>query len=496
MTERPEAEGDAEHRLPASALQELFLFESLTGEQLAWLSENGRVEPFAAARTVFAEGSAAACFYVLLEGTITLTRRVAGEDVEVVRTSQRGAYTGATQAYLAERTEQTYSASMVAISDCTFFVLPAAVFAQVMQEWFPMAMHLLEGLFFGMRNSQQIVAQRERLVALGSVTAGLTHELNNPAAAAVRATAALRERFAGMRHKLATLASGELDPSQLGALTALQEAAVERARAAPKLSPLAASDAEDELADWLANRGVADSWSMAPIFVAAGLGVAEAAEIAGAVDVRDGAPQICDGAFHWLAYTLETEALISEIADATTRVSTLVGAAKQYSQLDRAPYQLLDLHDGLDSTLVMLAHKIPPGVQVVKDYDRTLPRLPAYGAELNQVWTNLIDNALAALGGAGTLTLRTRAQEAAALVEVIDTGPGIAPEILHRVFEPFFTTKAVGDGTGLGLDISFRIVVNRHHGDLRVHSEPGDTRFEVRLPLSPSADRADLTVPT
>src|ERR1700730_10600511 len=175
---------------------------------------------------------------------------------------------------------------------------------------------------------------------------------------------------------------------------------------------------------------------------------------------------------------------MNEIEDATVRISTLVGAAKQYSQLDRAPHQTVDVHDLLDSTLTILAGKIPPGVRVVKEYDRSLPAIPAYAAELNQVWTNLIDNAVSAMGQTGVLTVRTSLDRDAGGGDIGDTGPGVPPEIRDRIFEPFFTTKPVGQGTGLGLDISWRIVVNRHHGDLRVESVPGDTRVQVRLPLA------------
>jgi len=199
-----------------------------------------------------------------------------------------------------------------------------------------------------------------------------------------------------------------------------------------------------------------------------------------------------DGAVRWLNYTVETELLMNEIEDSTTRISTLVGAARQYSQLDRAPFRVVDVHELLDSTLVMLAGKIGDGIRVVKDYDRGLPPIPVYAAELNQVWTNLIDNAVYAMGGTGTLTVRTARDGDRVLVEIGDTGPGVPADIRDRIFEPFFTTKEVGEGTGLGLDISWRIVVNKHHGDLRVESEPGNTRFQVCLPLTaPDAERED-----
>jgi signal transduction histidine kinase len=185
----------------------------------------------------------------------------------------------------------------------------------------------------------------------------------------------------------------------------------------------------------------------------------------------------------WLNYTVETELLMNEIEDSTTRISTLVAAARQYSQMDRAPYQNVDVHELLDSTLLMLGGKIGEGVRVVKQYDRTLPSIPGYGAELNQVWTNLIDNALAAMDGEGTLTIRTSRGDGHVIVSIGDTGPGVPEEIRSRIFQPFFTTKPFGQGTGLGLDICWRIVVNKHHGDLSVESVPGDTRFVVWLPI-------------
>ena len=189
------------------------------------------------------------------------------------------------------------------------------------------------------------------------------------------------------------------------------------------------------------------------------------------------------GAIHWLYYTIDTELLMKEITDSTTRISTLIGAAKHYSQMDRSPYQTADLRELLDSTLVMLAGKIPAGVTVVKDYEDTLPPVPSYAAELNQVWTNIIDNALQAMGDKGTLTIRTRRDDEYATVQITDTGPGIPAENKDRIFEPFFTTKPIGHGTGLGLDIAWRIVVNKHRGYLKVTSEPGATTFTVRLPL-------------
>jgi signal transduction histidine kinase len=463
-------------------LKTLFLFEALSDDQLEWLAGQGSVRSFPAGSTVFAEGDPAEGFFVLLSGTLALSRKVQGDDVETTRTDQRGAYMGATQAYLRDVDGgQTYLASMRAISDCEFFVLPADAFGTMIRDWFPMAIHLLEGLFFGMRNTQA-VSERQRLSALGSLTAGLMHELNNPAAATVRAAAALRTRVAGMRHKLGMLADGRIDPAQLGKLAQLQEAVIERAVKAPELTAMQASDLEDALADWMDERGVTAGWDLAPVFAAGGVNVDCLAEIAGSV-----APDLLDQSLRWIGYALETEQLMTDIEDAGNRISSLVAAAKQYSQLDRASHQWIDVHDGIISTLVLFKHKIGDGITIVKELDRTLPQIPAHPAELNQVWTNLIDNAVQAMDGAGTLTIRTRREGDCVVVEVCDTGPGVPPHLQKRVFEPFFTTKPVGEGTGLGLDISYRIVVNRHRGDLRLASKPGDTRFQVLLPRSEPA---------
>jgi signal transduction histidine kinase len=488
-------------------LRKLFLFEKLTDDQLAWLCRQGHVEHFEPG-PLYTEGEPARCLYVLLDGALVMSRRVGADDIETGRTSNVGVYAGAFMAYLGDRVPQLYNNSVRLTEPSRFFVLGADKFAQLVNDWFPMAVHLLEGLIFGSKSAQEAVGQRERLLALGSLSAGLTHELNNPASAAVRATAALRERVAGMRHKLGLIAVSPHPPTALRALVGLQEDAAERVAKAPSLSPLEAADREDALIDWIDEHGISGGWELAPVFAQAGLDTAwldqvaatmeaegpDAGELPGGPGDPRGLPPAgeqggaLEGALRWLAYTVETELLMNEIADSATRISSLVGAAKQYSQLDRAPYQVVDVHELLDSTLAMLVGKIGEGVTVVKDYQPGLPRIPAYPSELNQVWTNLIDNAAAAMDGHGTLTVRTALEPDRLLVEFADTGPGIPDDIRDRIFEPFFTTKPVGQGTGLGLDISWRIVVNRHHGDLRAVSVPGNTRLQVRLPLTAPQD--------
>jgi signal transduction histidine kinase len=281
-----------------------------------------------------------------------------------------------------------------------------------------------------------------------------------------------------MRHKLAMLAHNEIDPRLLQLLVDVQEDAVLGIASAPTLTAIEESEREDDLSAWLEAHAVTGGWELAPVFVGAGTTPEFLDKVA------DGAPpDLLDGALRWLAYTLETELLLGEITDSVTRISSLVDAAKQYSHMDRAPFERADIHDGLMSTLSMLAAKLH-GLTLVKDLDRSLPVVPIYGGELNQVWTNLIDNAVQAMDGNGTLTIRTSLDGDHIRVEIGDSGPGVPAELRQRIFEPFFTTKPVGQGTGLGLDISYRIVVGRHGGDLRVESQPGDTRFVVRLPLT------------
>jgi signal transduction histidine kinase len=472
---------DAPPRLSPAELKTLFLFEALEEDQLEWLSERGRVEVRSGGTSVYEEGEDATCFFVLLSGTLSMLRRVEDTEVETVRTNQRGVYSGATQAFVRTPDTSRYPNSVRAVTDCEFWVIDATEFGEKVRVWFPMAMHLLEGLMVGFRNSQSAIGARERLLSLGRLSAGLTHELNNPAAAAVRATAALRERVSKMRRKLAHLATAKVDPEGLTVLTELQEVAVEKMAKAEKLSPMQVADAEDVIGDWLDDHGVGDGWDLAATLVAAGVDEAWLDEIADTLP-----SELLSDGIHWVTYALETEQLMIEIEDSTERISHLVGAAKQYSQLDRAAHQEIDVQDGLISTLTMLNYKIKESGKITldKDFAADLPMIPAHPAELNQVWTNLIDNAIQAMPEGGTLTVRTRRDDDHVVVEIGDTGVGI-PENLHsKIFEPFFTTKPVGEGTGLGLDICYRVVTQRHGGDLRVVSRPGDTRFVVRLPVN------------
>ena len=460
-------------------LRSLFLFERLTDEQLDWLVERGEMRTYDTGAVMSREGAPATHLLVLVEGGLRLSRLVNGEELVTAETTHRGAYGGAVRSYVDG--DETYVGSMIATQPCRMFVLPAADFRSLMHKWFPMAVHLLDGLYVGIRNSEAQVRQREHLASLGTLSANLAHELNNPAAATVRATSQLRSRVAGMRHKLGLLSSGSIPPESLQGLVQMQERAVEvAAKADRSLGPVQLADLEDAVSDRLEELGVAAPYELAPVFAASGLDADWVSAAASCVD--ETVPGLREGALRWIAYTLETEALMDEIEDASSRISTLVAAVKEYSHMDAATEQDVDLHPGLDSTLVMLGAKLG-SVTVVREYDRSLPPVPARPAELNQVWTNLIDNAAAAMGGRGRLVLRTRRDGDDAVVEVVDDGPGIPAEVLPRIWEAFFTTKPVGTGSGLGLDNVRRIVDRRHGGTVEVDTGAGGTTFRVRLPL-------------
>ncbi|MFI6498667.1 ATP-binding protein [Nonomuraea typhae] len=460
-------------------LRKLFLFEKLTDGQLTKLATSGKVVAFEAGQDVVTQGEPAECFAVLISGEIQMIQEtVSAGTVAMPRTSQPGVYGGATSAYLADRAPDTYQHTLRATAPTRMFILPAKKFAHIVTEWFPMAMHLLDGVLSGGRMQREIIDRRQRLTALGTITAGLTHELNNPAAAAVRAVGELRQLIKESRMQLAQLAEDGIPPQKLRTMIEMQDACASAVGQLPPRSPLEISDAEDELGEALEAIGVDDAWDLAPALVNAGFDQMNLDKIVQKVG-REHVP----GAVRWLADAVEISQMLNEVTEATERITKLLASAKQYSQMDRAPFQMVDVHDLLDSTVTIFRGKIGPGITVVTDFDRTLPEIPAYAGELNQVWTNLIHNALDAMGSEGTLTIRTAHDEDEAIIEIGDTGPGVPDAIKDRIFEPFFTTKTVGQGTGLGLDISYRIVAGRHGGELKCRSVPGDTWFEVRLPL-------------
>jgi signal transduction histidine kinase len=324
-----------------------------------------------------------------------------------------------------------------------------------------------------------IEQSRERLASLGTMAAGLAHELNNPAAAARRAASQLAEEVGIVQSTLVKFVKSGVERADAEALVELQEEALARADAATALDTLDAADAEDELLARLEALDVPQPWRLVEPLASAGVDQDWLDRVAAH------AGKATPAALHWVAATLTIGRVSSELCESTDRISGLVSAVKAYAYMDRGGIVEVDLHEGLETTLTVLGHKLKhTSIGVVRDYDRTLPRMMVHGSELNQVWTNLLDNAIGALGEQGTITIRTSSDNGCAVVEISDDGPGIPDDVRERVFDPFFTTKDVGAGTGLGLSTARQIVVERHDGSIVVESEPGATTFRVRLPLT------------
>ena len=329
-----------------------------------------------------------------------------------------------------------------------------------------------------MQRFGNIEQNRERLASLGTMAAGLTHELNNPAAAARRAAAQLAEEVAIVQSTLVKFVKSGVERSDAERLVELQEEAIARAGAATALDTLDAADAEDELLELLEDLDVPEPWRLVEPLASASLDRAWLDRVAAH------AGRATPAALHWVAATITIGRVSKELCESTDRISALVSAVKSYAYMDRGGLVEVDVHEGLETTLTVLGHKLKhTSIKVVRDYDRTLPRMTVRGSELNQVWTNLLDNAIGVLGDSGTITIRTSCEKTCAVIEISDDGPGIPEDVRGRIFDPFFTTKDVGSGTGLGLATARQIVVERHDGSIVVESEPGHTTFRVRLPL-------------
>jgi signal transduction histidine kinase len=453
-------------------MRAIFLFDGFTDEQLRELISVGEEVRFAEGDVLFREGEPADYWWVLLDGRVELGRRAGREESVVNVMDTPGVWAGGFRAW---DVTAGYITTGHATSSGRMFRLPSTALGERARAWFPFGVHMIEGFFQTVRILEARSRQREALVALGTLAAGLAHEINNPASAATRAVDALQNTCDTLLSSLVRLAELSLPAEQFVAVDALRR---EIDASIATADPLATADREEALSDWLEAHGVASGWRIAPALAAAGVDLGWCERASRVLDGRALEPGL-----EWVASTLSTATLLAEVKEATGRISALVAAVKSYSQLDRASVQLINVTEGIDSTLTMLEHKLRGGVTVVRDYADELPRVEANAGELNQVWTNLIDNAIDAMDGHGTLRVSTRGDGDGVVVEITDTGPGMPLDVQARAFEPFYTTKDVGKGTGLGLDIARRIIVERHDGELTIDVQPGETVLRARLPL-------------
>jgi signal transduction histidine kinase len=453
-------------------LRRIPLFAALDEEDLDWIAGSAAHVDVPAGEVLTNEGDPGDAMFAIVAGELDIVKRSRNAEVPIARLGP-----GEIVGEMAVLEALPRNATVLAATDACVVRIGRDVVLELVQTRPAAALSMIRTVMGRLRNTEAMLREREKLAALGTLSAGLAHELNNPAAAVQRSSRLLRDalgRWTAATQDLGSIVSDARDAAFVGALGAdisrLAEAGGPR-------DPLEASDRIDEIERRLDAGGVADASSIAPLLVSGGWDPDRIGRIA-AHFPGSAFGKVVD----WIAAGAETEALVSEVATGASRISEIVRAVKDYTYMDQAPAQRIDVRTGIDNTLVILRPKLKDGVEVERDYAPDLPMIDAFGSELNQVWTNLIDNAVDAMGGHGHIRIRAFVRGDELVVEVCDDGPGMPPEVRERIFEPFYTTKPPGSGTGLGLHISYSVVA-RHGGRLSVRSKPGETCFEAALPV-------------
>jgi signal transduction histidine kinase len=445
-------------------------FAGLPDDQIAWFISQSKEMNISAGDTAFRQDDPADAMFVFLEGQLQVRGELGGETVVI--SIKPGDVTGV----LPYSRMKNFTVGAKAITDSRVLRFPASLFPDLVQKMPELTQRLVGLMSDRIRETTRREQQRDRLVSLGKLSAGLAHELNNPASAAKRATSQLRDVLKKIRDASHELGSRDLTPAQKAEIEKLETAFVQ-SNEVPS-DPLAVSDLEEQIDSLLRSHGQNDLWQMAADLARRNVKPEALESLFATLDA-----DTARAALVRIAASVEVATLLNEIESGTSRISDLVRAIKEYTYMDQTPLQNVDIVKSLETTLTILNHKLKHGVVVERDYQKIQLLVNSFGSELNQVWTNIIDNAIDAMGGEGKLQVRTYREDNCVVVEIADNGPGISPEVQPHIFEPFFTTKGVGEGTGLGLDTVQRIV-KKHRGNIQVSSKPGDTRFQVWLPLA------------
>jgi len=452
-------------------LRQVAAFEGLPDDQLAWFLSHAQDLRLKAGEPYARQGDPADAMTVLLEGEFQWRGEFSGETF--VRDLKAGEVTGV----LPFSRMKHYTLSGRALTDGRILRFPASLFPELVQKMPELATRLVGLMSDRIREATRFEQQRDRLAALGKLSAGLAHELNNPASAAKRASSQLRDMLKRIRDASHELGRRDLTTAQKSEIEKMEGSLMQMD--GPPPNPLAASELEDQIDSLLRSHGQEDLWQLSADLARRNFKPADLERLFAMLE-----PATARAALVRISALVEVAGLLNEIESSTSRISDLVKAIKEYTFMDQSPVQNVDIVKTLETTLTILNHKLKRGIAVQRDYQPLPLLVNSFGSELNQIWTNIIDNAIDAMGGKGELRVHTYREDDCVVVEIGDNGPGISPEVLPRIFEPFFTTKGVGEGTGLGLDTAQRIV-KKHRGNIQVRSEPGNTRFQVRLPLAP-----------